>query len=471
MIGCFDKWRGEPTMATQVVAKKHTKPIPTMSRSHPIMGNMSEYNNDRLNFLMRVARQCGDIGKFHYGFLSLILFNAPEFVQSVFVEHTYDFDKGAYLRSAFYPVTGNGLFISEGEIHRKQRKLMAPTFQPRQIVSYADTMVGYGERILETWRDGMTVDVSQEMTDVTMSIVGKVLFDADVFTETDELGAAMTAALNHVAYMFSTAFPLPFNWPLPRYKRTKQAIALLRQRIQKMIDERRASAEQGNDLLSILLQAREEDGSGMSDEQVRAEAMTLFGAGHETTANALTWAWYLLTTHPDAYQKMQQEIDTVLQGRSPTYADLAHLPYTLQVLKEALRLYPPAYAISRGVLHDTEINGYFISKRALVMVAPWVLHRRPDFFPDPEKFDPERFTLENEKRLPRYAYMPFGAGPRICIGNHFAMMEGHLLLATLAQRVTFELVAGQNIVPQPGIGLRPKYGLKMVVQRRNPTGL
>jgi cytochrome P450 len=239
-----------------------------------------------------------------------------------------------------------------------------------------------------------------------------------------------------------------------------------------MIDERQASPAERNDLLSILLQARGEDGSRMSDEQISDESLTLFGAGHETTATALAWAWYLLATHQDVYKNMQQEVDSVLNGRAPTYADLAHLPYTLQVFKETMRLYPPAYGISRAALHDIEIDGYFIPKNRYVVVCPYTLHRRPDYFPVPEKFDPQRFTPENEKRLPRYAYLPFGAGPRICIGNHFAMMEGHLLLATLAQHVTFELVEGQQIVPDPNANLtiRPKYGVKMIVRRRARIG-
>jgi cytochrome P450 len=299
-----------------------------------------------------------------------------------------------------------------------------------------------------------------------------VLFDADVFTEADELGVAMSTVLGHVTHTLSMLFPIPLSWPTPRNRHTRQAIAVLRGRIQKTITERQATAEERNDLLSILLQSRGEDGSRMSDEQICDESLTLFGAGHETTATALAWAWYLLATHPDIYRNMQQEVDSALQGIAPTYADLARLPYTLQVFKETMRLYPPAYGISRAALRDIEIVGYFIPKNRYVVVCPYTLHRRPDYFPEPEKFDPQRFTPENEKRLPRYAYMPFGAGPRICIGNHFAMMEGHLLLAALAQRVTFELVEGQQIVPDPNVNLtiRPKYGVKMIVRRRDRIG-
>jgi cytochrome P450 len=236
-----------------------------------------------------------------------------------------------------------------------------------------------------------------------------------------------------------------------------------------MIDERRANPEERDDFLSILLRAREDDGSTMSNEQVQNEALTLFGAGHETTATALTWVWYLLATHPEVYRRVQEEVDSVLQGRVPTYSDLPRLPYCLQVFKEALRLYPPAYGVARAASHNVELDGYKIKQGVGVIAAIYAMHHCSTYYLDPEKFDPERFTPENEKRLPRYAYLPFGAGPRICIGNHFSMMEGHFLLATLAQRVTFDLVPGQNVKSDLSktLTLRPTHGLKMIVHRRS----
>jgi cytochrome P450 len=453
------------TQTIQAITKPATKTIPWI-RELPLLGSLPAYNRDRVGFLLRLTRERGDACVFHFGTFPAILFNTSEYAHGILVEHADDFDKGEFLRETFRPVIGNGLFISEGLFHRQQRKLMAPSFQPRHIVRYAEAMVGYGERIQEGWREGAVVDINREMTHLTMSVVGKVLFGADVFSEADELGGAVTAALDHINYRFSSLLPAPLDWPLPRHRRTKQAIAILEQRIQRMIDERRAAGAQQDDFLSILLRARDEDGAGMSDEQVRNEAITLFGAGHETTATALTWAWYVLATHPDSYLNLRNEVDSALRGQPPTYADLARLPYTLQVLKEAVRLYPPAFAVSRVSLREVDIDGYRIPPSTTVMLSPYTLHRRPDYFPDPERFDPERFTPENERSLPRYGYMPFGAGPRICIGNHFAMMEGHLLLATLAQRVTFELAPGQRIVPAPRVTLRPLDGMRMVVRRR-----
>jgi cytochrome P450 len=432
-------------MATQtIINAPGNRPgkAPFVSGGAPLVGNLPEYVKDRLGLLRRMAAM-GDVVALRFGPFPGILFNRPEHVQSILIEHAYDFDKGVAIHNTFRPVVGNGIFSSEGDFHRHQRKLIAPPFQPRHIASYAEIMGQYGEQIQQIWPDGGEVDINHEMTKLTLSIIGKVLFDADVFTEADELGAAIGTTLEYVSYRLSQVFAPPYNWPLPRNRRTRKAVQTLRTALQGFIDERRAHPSERNDLLSILLQARDEDGQPMSDEQVMAECLTLFGAGHETTATALTWTWYLLCQHPEIYRRVQQEVDSVLQGRTPTYADLARLPYCLQVFKESMRLYPPAYAMGRRALHDMEIGGYQVLKDQVVLIAPYTLHRRAEHFPEPEKFDPERFTPEREKQLPRHAYLPFGAGPRVCIGNYFAMLEGHLLLATLAQRVTFALTSDQ----------------------------
>lgn len=441
--------------------------IPALKESS-LLGSLGAIREDRLAFLLSVARQTGDIGAFRVGPVPMLLLNSSELVHAALVEHANDFDKGFIMHRAFRPVLGEGLFSSEGELHRRQRKTMAPAFQPRHIVNYAQTMVEYTERAQQGWRDGATLDVSREMMAVTMSIVGNVLFQTDVLAETDELGAALSISLAYINYILSSFFPLPLNWPTERNKKTRHALDLLNQRMQKMIDERKASGENGDDFLSILLRARDEDGARMSDQQIKDEALTLFVAGHETTAATLTWTWFLLAQHPDIYQRLQHEVDTVLQGRSPTYADLPRLPYTLQVLKESMRLYPPSIALIRVALRPVELGPYQLRKGQTIMIVPYTIQRRPDYFPNPEQFNPDHFQAENEARLPRFAYIPFGAGPRICIGNHFALMEGHLLLATLAQRVSFTLLPGQQIIPDTDktITIRPKYGLNMLVKHR-----
>ncbi len=447
------------------VAEAEVKTIPSIEEL-PFFGSMQRYNRDRLEFMLALSRSCGDVARFHFGPFPLVFFNTAESIHEVLVKHADGLSTGQVRRNSFGPVIGNGLFVSEGELHRRQRKSLAPAFQPRHISGYADTMVSYGERAQAKWADGATIGINREMIQITMSVIGKVLFDADVFTEADELGGAITVAIEHINYVFSHLVTPPLGWPLPRHRRTRAAVALLRARIQEMIDERRRTGDERDDFLSILLRTRDEDGQPMDDQQISDEAVTFFGAGHETTATALTWAWYLLATHEEVYQRVRDEVDERLAGRSPTYADLPRLPYTLQVLKEAMRLYPPAYALSRFADRDVEVAGYPIKRGTTVFMSPYALHRRADYFPDPLRFDPERFTPDNEARLPRGAYIPFGAGPRICIGNHFALMEGHLLLATLAQRVTFALAPHQTVALDPKVTIRPKGDVALLVRRR-----
>jgi cytochrome P450 len=442
---------------------KQTKIIPFI-REWPLVGSLLTFvHNNPLDFLLDVARR-GDVYGFHLGPFPLVLFNNAEYVQSILVEHADDLSKGRLIHRAF---GGNGLFVSEGEFHRRQRKLMAPIFQPRHIASYAETMVWYGERLQQEWHDGAVVDLNQQMIAVTMSIIGKVLFDTDVFTKTDELGAAMTIVNEEIIHKATSLFQIPPKLPTPRNLRVRKGVQVIRNHIGNLIAERRSSSSCRNDFLSVLLHAKDEDGKAMSDEQLMDECLTLFGAGHETTAAVLSWAWYLLCQHPEDYQKAQQEVDRVLQGRTPTYDDLTHLPYCLQVFKETMRLYPPAPVV-REALHDLEVDGYLVPKGYTIYIVPYTLHRKAAYFVDPETFEPERFTPEREKHLPRHAYLPFGAGPRICIGNHFALMEGQLLLATLIQRVTFTLVPGQTIKTDTvhNLTLSPGGKMEVIVKRR-----
>ncbi len=444
---------------------KPTKRIPFL-REWPLVGSLPAFaHKNPLNFLLQVAHR-GDVCGFHLGPLPLVLFNNADYVQCILVEHADDVSKGRLIHRAF---GGNGLFVSEGDFHRRQRKVMAPMFQPRHIASYAETMVRYGERLQQEWHDGEVVDLNQQMIALTMSIIGKVLFDTDVFTKTDELGAAMAIVNEDIVHKATSLFQIPPELPTSRNLRVRKAVQVIRNHIGNLIAERRSSASCRNDFLSVLLHATDEDRQAMSDEQLMDECLTLFGAGHETTAAALSWAWYVLCQHREVYQQVQQEVDRVLQGRTPTYDDLVHLPYCLQVFKETMRLYPPAPVV-REALHDLEVDGYLVPKGYTLYIVPYTLHRKAEYFPDPETFDPERFMPEREKQLPRHAYLPFGAGPRVCLGNHFALMEGQLLLATLAQRVTFSLVPGQTIKPDPvhNLTLSPGGKMEVIVKRRDP---
>lgn len=432
----------------------------------PLLGNLPDMARDRLTLFRRMAR-VSDVCGMHFGPFPCVLFNKPEHVQSILVKQTYAFDKGV-LNRVLRPVIGDGLLSSEGALHRHQRKLMAPSFQPGHIAGYAESMGAYGEKMQRSWSENAVIDLDSQMNTLTMSIIGKALFGTAEFSENDELGAAMMVLLDYVSHSLSTPFQWPYSWPTLRNRRMHAAEKILRAHMRQFIDRRRAQPAAYQDILSVLLQARDEDGQPMSDERLMSECLTFFGAGYETTAAALSWTWYLLCQHPEIYQRVQREVDTVLQGRTPTYADLERLPYCLQVFKEVLRLYPPSYVICRHTLDDIEIDGYRVSKGWTILVAPYTLHRRKEYFPEPEKFDPERFQPAREKSLPRYTYIPFGAGPHVCIGLHFAMMEGQLLLATLAQRTTFSLLPDQARQPDllHNLVLRPTGMVQVRVTKR-----
>jgi cytochrome P450 len=357
--------------------------------------------------------------------------------------------------------------LSEGEEHRRQRKLLAPLFHRRQVLNSAETMTSCTRSLLETWKEGETINLADEMTRLTLWIISNVLFDADVNGEERELGEALTSTFRHFADAVTNPLRLPLSWPTPGNLRVRQALARITSTLSRMIEERRHHEKDRGDFLSTLLLARDDEHPfPLSDRQVRDEALSLFVAGHETTANALTWCWYLLSQHPEIASRMQEEVDHVLAGRLPTATDLPNLPYTLQVFKETLRLYPPVYAFTRRAMASVQLAEYRIPTGASVVISPYTLHRRSAFFPESERFEPERFGPQQEPQIPRYAYLPFGAGAHRCLGMHFALLEGHLLLATLAQRLTFEFVGSEPVEPEPLLTLRPKGGVPMRVQWR-----
>jgi cytochrome P450 len=323
-------------------------------------------------------------------------------------------------------------------------------------------------RTAARWHDGETLDISQEMMRLTLAIVGKTLFDADVEREADEIGAALTAVMELFDMLLMPFSELLEKLPLPHVRRFRRAKERLDETIYRIIEERRGSREDRGDLLSMLLSARDEegDGAGMSDLQVRDEVMTLFLAGHETTSNALTWTWYLLSQHAEVEAKLHEELDAVLEGRPPTFEDVPRLRYTEMVLAEAMRLYPPAWAIGRLALKDYEVGGYTMPAKSLVLLSQYVTQRDARFFTDPECFDPERWTPEAKESRPQFSYFPFGGGTRRCIGEGFAWMEGILLIATLAGQWRMRLVPNHRVEPMPVITLRPKYGMRMTVEKK-----
>lgn len=417
--------------------------------------------------MMAMAAEYGDIVHFSIGPQHLYLFNHPDLVREVLVTNQKNFHKSRGLERA-KRLLGNGLLTSEGDFHLRQRRLAQPAFHRQRIAGYGATMTEYSARAQSTWEDGQTLDMHHEMMKLTLGIVSKTLFDADVDNEANEIGEALTTAFES----FNLAM-LPFTeylerLPFPAVRRFNAARARLDNTIYRMIDERRRTGEDRGDLLSMLLMATdtEGDGSGMNDAQLRDEALTIFLAGHETTANALTWTWYLLSQHPAVEARMHAEIAASLSGRVPGYGDLAALPYTRMVFAESMRLYPPAWAIGRRALASFEVRGYTVPKRSVVLMNQYIMHRDPRYFPDPERFDPERWTAEAQAERPKFSYFPFGGGTRVCIGEQFAWMEGILLIASIAQHWRMRLVQGHPVDVQPLITLRPRHGMRMTLERR-----
>ncbi len=431
----------------------------------PVLGNLVDFRRGFLDLIQRVA-ELGPAAQFRAGTRPITLLNASEFAHGVLVEQADAFEKSPRSLAALSPVLGNGLLTSLNAPHKRQRKLVAPAFQHRRITAYANVMAEYAEQSQRQLQDGAELDVTREMMSLTLRIVGKTLFDADVLHEAEELGRALTTVQQWSTSQFAAFFPIPLSWPTPGNRRFRAALARLDATVYRIIADRRSSGEDRGDLLSMLLRAQDQDDrTFMTDQQVRDEAMTLFLAGHETTANLLAWTWYLLVQHPEVYAGLRAEAQAVLAGRTPRCEDLPNLPRSLQVLKEALRLYPPAYAFGRQAVRTVDVGGHRVAAGEIVLLSPYTLQHRPDYFADPTRFNPDRWTLDREASLPRFAYMPFGGGPRVCIGNHFALMEAQIILATFVQRLTFELVQREVIVPEPMITLRPKQPIVVRVRR------
>ena len=434
------------------------------------LANIFRARHDLASFLLGLQRDQGDVAHAWVGNLHVHLLAHPDHVRDVLVTHQRSFMKGHVLQRAKI-LLGEGLLTSEGDFHLRQRRLVQPAFHRQRIAAYAREMVDRAWITRERWRDGSVVDMDREMMALTLAIVARTLFDADVDAEADEIGGALTEALELFQTVFIPGMQLLDRLPLPHTRRFARARGRLDETIYRLIAERRAERARGverEDVLSMMLIAQDAEGDGgrMTDPQLRDEAMTLFLAGHETTANALTWTWYLLSQHREVEARLHQEVDRVLGDRRATADDLGALAYTRMVLTESMRLYPPAYAIGRRALEDYEVGGVVIPRGALVVVSPLVTHRDARWFPDPERFDPERWTPEAQATRPKFSYFPFGGGTRMCIGDQFAWTEGTLLLATLAQRWRMELVAGQRVAMKPMITLRTRYGMRMLLKSR-----
>lgn len=447
-------------------------PEPPGPRGLPLLGVTLDAQRNPLQFYLRAFREYGDIFRFnsiypYYGYFV----SHPDDVDHVLRTHHPIYPKGAFGIQIVRLLAGNGLLASEGDLWLRQRRLMQPGFHRKRLAVFADTMVALANDTADRWesaaRDGQTLNAASEMMRLTLQIVGRTLFTMDIRDEANVIGKALYVALDHANRRSTRPLAIPEHIPTPRNRRYNAAVHAIDSTVQGLIDQRRRTNTSADDLLSMLLDARDEQtGEGMSDEQIRDEVRTLILAGHETTANVLSWAWYVLSSHPAIERNLHDELDGVLGGRAPTLDDLPRLPYTHMVIDETLRVYPPVWAMVRQSAGRDEIRGYRIEPNVVIGLSQYLTHRHPAFWDDPDRFDPERFTPDKVATRHKFAYFPFGGGPRLCIGNNFALMEAQLLLATLAQRFRLRVTNDRPIEMELVSVMRPKGGVPVRLEAR-----
>ena len=435
----------------------------------PLLGLTLAIRKDALGTLRRVAREYGDIVRLPVAFQDRIFLNHPDFIQQVLVIQQAKFHKSELTKRIVGGLLGQGLLISEGEFWRRQRRLAQPAFHRSRIREYAATMGESIQRHIREWRDAEQRDVAAEMMALTLDVAVRTLFGATLPAEAQQVGHSMTFLMRYQLGRQRSPVRIPESWPMPGNNRAHRERAFLDSLVYRIIEEHRSQdgTNHRGDLLSLLISSMDEDGTQMTPKQLRDETMTLFLAGHETTAQMLAWTWYLLGENPAAEARLHQELHGALGGQAPDASDFIHLPYLRAVMSEVLRLYPPAYITARTSIEPCRIGGYDFPAGSTMLMSQWVMHRDPRFYDDPDTFRPERWLEGLEDRLPAGAYFPFGDGPRRCIGQGFALLEAGLVIETLAQRFQFRLVPGHPVVPEPLITLRPRYGIRMTLRARN----
>jgi cytochrome P450 len=425
------------------------------------LGNLPAFRRDVLGWMVSAAHAHGDVVRFRFGPLIVHLVNHPDHVTRVLQSHARQYDKNTRSTAQIGAICGESLLTANDEAWQRRRRLIQPTFHRQHIAQFARAMTDCIASRLDHWRTGQPVDMASEMMQITYTIVGKTILGADVSPESDAVERAIGTLLDHAYRRWGRILDLP-NWlPTPGNRRFRRALAELDRVVNRIIAEHRATPSAGRDLLGILMEARDaESGLAFTDSDLRNETITMLLAGHETTANALSWTFALLAQHPACADRVRAEIASELGNRAPTMEDLPRLTCVTNVIRESMRLYPPIWAIERRAVSEDVIGGYRIPAGSSVIVSPYVLHRHPQFWPEPEQFLPERFDGVKQPE----AYIPFGAGPRYCVGHEFAMMEARLIVVLVMQRFRLTLVPGHPIVPHPCITLRMKHGLRMMVQ-------
>jgi cytochrome P450 len=440
--------------------------LPPGPKGNLLLGVMPEFNRDTLAFIER-CRDYGDVVRMRFLYLTAYFLYNPADIEYVVSTNAQNFIKSRTLRSPFFRrLVGNGLLTSEGDVWKRQRRLAQPAFHRQRINAYGEVMVEYAERMISDWKSGETRDIHRDMMRLTLEIVVKTLFNADVSADADKVGRALSRIVKPFASQATLKWILDNRLPTPMHRQFQGETQKIDDIVYRIIAERRTSGRDYGDLLSMLLAAHDEDGSQMNDQQLRDEVMTLFLAGHETTALTLSWIWYLMAQNPAVEQRFHAELEAELRGKPPTIDDLPRLKYADMIAREAMRLYPPAYGLGREAVEDCEIGGYHVPRKTQVFMFQWVTQRDPRFFEEPNRFYPERWTDEFVNNLPKYAYFPFGGGPRFCIGSSFAMMEIILILATIGQQFSLSLAPAHKVKLLPAMSLRPKDGIRVALKER-----
>lgn len=439
--------------------------LPPGPKGSLLRGNLGQIGPRRVDFFLELARTYGPLASFRVGRWQLFLASDPDLIQQVLITDAKHYIKHFGAR-AFKPVLGNGLVTSEGDFWLRQRRLIQPAFLKARVLSYVPQMVELTQAMLAEWSPGKSVNVESEFSALTSAIALKTLFGLEAQRDRERLDGSLRLAFDLLTTRLDWPFQIPLWLPLPANLRLRRAIADLTRVVDGFIAAGRTRRPPGNDLLSTMIAAQDEDGSQMSDRQLRDEAMTLYLAGHETTALALAWTWYLVSQHPRVEEQLAAEWARVLGGRAPGADDLGALPYTSAAIAESMRLYPPVYALGREATTNLELGGYHVKRGYTVLMSQWVNHRDPKYFPDPERFSPERWLDGLEKRLPKFAYYPFGGGQRMCVGSHFANVEAAIVLATVGQKYRFTLEPDAEIDIKAQITLLPKYGMPATLMSR-----
>ena len=442
---------------------------PPGPKGTPILGMALMLRKDPLAGMREMARDYGDVVRFHVMMQERTLVNRPDLINQVLVVQHSKFHKSELTRRITARILGQGLLISEGEFWRRQRRLAQPAFHRSRINGYGATMLDLAQNHIRGWRDGDRRNMSQEMTALTLDIAVKTLFGTTLPEEKNHIGQALSYLMRYSLRRNRLPFRIPETWPTPANRRADRELQFIDRLVYRIIDERRSetNGHEHDDLLALLMGAMDEDGTQMTPQQLHDETMTLFLAGHETTAQMLGWTWYALSRNPEVESKLYEELHGVLAGRAPGVEDLPRLPYLRAVMNEALRLYPPAYILARETMEPCELGGYDIHVGSTVVISQWIMHRDPRYYDDPESFRPERWLDGLQDRLPPGAYFPFSLGPRRCIGEGFALLEAAIVIGLLAQKFQFRMVPGVEIVPEPLVTLRPRQPIQMTLHARS----